>query len=218
MPDLPSPLALGLHPRALIRAAIVKVLLANSACAAMFGDRIYPNRFEQWFAEELPAAGVYTLEEENLESDVSPDPDERRLSLVLELVCQADEQVDDWLDRLCLACEAALFASGAIDKIGQAMTEIIAAKIGQAVPEKNGRSLADTLILISLKKTELGIAVDGNRETGVASLNFDVEYYWPKSFGNLADFLLAYGGWDVEVSDGKIDMYSRVEFEPFNKE
>lgn len=218
MSDLPSPQELLLHPRALIRAAVVRVLLQNASCAALLSDRIHPNRFEQWMSPELPAAGVYTLSEECLDSASSPDPDERRLSLVLELVSIADERLDDRLDALSLAAESALFADGAIDKIGAAMTALIEERIKKPVPlGKNGRPLTDTLILIKLKATEIGLAVDGARETGVASMTFDIEYYWPKDQGDLADFLLAIGGWDVEVSDGKIDMVSRVDFEPFNE-
>lgn len=219
MPDLPSPLALGLHPRELIRRAVCRVLLENQACASLLGDRIFANRFEQWFSSDLPAAGVYTLNEECLDSQISPDPDERRLSLVVELVALADIELDNQLDRLSLACEAALNGDYAIDAVGRAMTAIIEEKIGRPVPVgKNGRSVVDTLILIRLNSTELGIAVDGNRETGVASLNFDIEYFWPKVPGDLADFLLAIGGWDVEISDGRIDMLSRVEFEPVGVE
>lgn len=216
MPDLPSPLALGLHPRELIRMAVVRALLENPACKSLLGDRIFASRFEQWFSAELPACGVYALSEECVDSGVSPDPDERRLSLVVELIALACAGVDGFLDRLCLACEAALFGNGAIDGIGRMMTAIIEEKIRHPVPVgKNGRSVVDTLIAIRLKTTEIGIAVDGDRETGVASLNFDIEYYWPKIPGNFADFLVACGGWDVEISDGRIDMRSRVEFEPF---
>lgn len=215
MADLPSPLALGLHPRELIRKAVVRVMLENPALRQLLGKRIYASRFEQWLSGELPAAGVYALEEECLDSEISPDPDERRLSLVIELVAMAAASLDDDLDRLSLACESALFSDGAIDSLGSAMTAIVEEKTGKTLPVgKDGRSPADTLILIGLRNTEIGIAVDGDRETGVAILNFVVEYRWPKTPADLPDFIQAASGWDVEISDGRIDMRSLVEFEP----
>ena len=72
----------------------------------------------------------------------------------------------------------------------------------------------DTLLLLGLKSTDIGIAVDGNRQIGVAAMNFDLEYETPRLPIPLPDFLLAISGWDVEPHDGVIDMVSRVEFEP----
>ena len=57
-----------MHPRALIRHAVVRVLKENPATAALLSDRVYPDRVEHWLAEELPACGVYTLSEETLNS------------------------------------------------------------------------------------------------------------------------------------------------------
>lgn len=212
---LPSPLGLGLHPRALVRLAVVRVLLESPAVSAIFGGRIWPNRTEHWLCPELPAAGVYTMSEENLDSEQSPDPDERRISLELELVDIADESLDDRLDAACLAVESALFAGHAIDRLGSAMTAIIEEKLGRPLPrDKKGRSPADSLLLLKLKGTDLGIAADGEREIGLAAMSFDVEYFWPKAWCDLADFLLAISGWDTEPADGRIEMRSRVEFEP----
>lgn len=205
-----------IHPRALIRHALVRVLGENAGAAALMGDRIFPDRMEHWFAEELPACGVYTLSEVAIESDLSPEPDERRISLVCELLARFTENVDDHLDALCLAVEEAL----QLDAIGGAMGRIVdeareKAGLPPLEPVKvNGvmRHPADTLLVLKLCGTDIDIAVDGNREIGVAAMNFDLEYAAVKETIPLPDFLVAVSGWDVQPADGLIDMVSRVEF------
>lgn len=206
-----APLA-GIHMRALIRRGVVKLLKADAGMASLCGARIYGNRVEHWYQDEYPAAAVYALSESNAESDVSPDPDERALSLNVELVAAADERLDDVLDALCLALERAV----GIDALGQAMTAIVNRRLPAPLPvDPQGRSPVDAALLrIRQTGSELGIAVDGQRQLGVATVSFEVEYRWPVMPGTLADFLLAVSGWDVEPADGCIDMQSRVEFSP----
>ena len=208
-----SPATGGLHMRALIREAVVRQIVADPACAPLLGARVWPNRFEAWLTPELPAAGVYTTREEVLESDASPDPDERRLSLEVELVAWADASLDDTLDALCLALEHALTRDHAIDALGREMTAIVEERLGKTLPTlKNGASPVDTLIAIKSTGTDIGIAVEGEREIGVATLALDIDYTWPRPTGELADFLLAIGHWDTATADGKLEMISRVEF------
>lgn len=219
-----SPLPRGWHFRQLLRHAVCRLLAESPQSAALLAGRIWPNRFEHWLSPDLPAAGVYTLAEENLDARQSPDPDERRLSLTLELVAVADERLDDRLDELCVAAEKALFSDFAIDRLGQAMTAIAEQRLGLRFPRnKSGRSPVDTLLLIRLDRTELGISTDGAREAGMASLFFDVEYFrrLPPPFDTLdingrpfPPFLHAWSGWDVEEADGRLDMESSQHFEP----
>jgi hypothetical protein len=214
MPDAPGPL----HPRALIRHAVTRVLLEDGGTHACFGPRVFPNREEHWLQDEFPACGVYTLSEENLDSDVSPDPRERRIDLIIEVPAAMSDTIDDRLDALSLAVERAL----ALDAIGEAMGAIVneaRAAAGLAPMQKqrrDGRMLwpVDTLLTLKLTGTDLGIAVEGDRQLGVAALSYDLEYEAFKGREPLADFLLGISGWDVEKHDGVIDMVSRVEFEP----
>lgn len=203
---------LPLHMRALIRRGLVAVLLGNAALAARLGSRVYPNRVEHWWAQELPAAGVYTMSEDTVDSDISPDPDERKITLGLELLVQATENMDDHLDALCLLVERAV----SIDAVGAAMTGIIEAKLPEPLPrDARGRSPVDNALLrIRLTGTDLGIAVDGERQTGVATLAFDVEYEAPRLPGRLDNFLLAATDWDVVPADDHPEMQSLVAFEP----
>jgi hypothetical protein len=213
MPDL-----VPLHPRALIRHAVVRVLKDDERAAALLPGGVYPNRSEHWLAHELPASGVYTLQEQTLETDVYPDPRERRINLVVELLSYMSAGVDDALDALSLAVERAL----CLDSIGEAMGGIVNAQLvaaGKPPMEKgrrDGRILwpVDTLLTLNLTSTDIGIAADGDREIGVAVLTYALEYEAPRYRTELPDFLLAASGWDVEPADGRIDMVSRVEFAP----
>jgi hypothetical protein len=208
-----------LHPRALIRRAVVRVLRQDAATAALMADRIFPNRTEHWLADELPACGVYTLSETPVESDVSPGPDERRIDLAVEVLARMASGVDDALDSLCLAVERAL----QLDAVGAAMTALVDEARAQAgkdplppvvVDGIPRTSAVDTLLVLEPAGTEIGIAVDGNRQIGVAVMNFGLEYAAPRTAAPDAEFLLAVAGWDVEPHDNVIDMESRAAFEP----
>jgi len=198
--------------RALIRQGMVAVFLADAGIAASMRDRIFPNRVEQWWAEELPATGVYTLHEENVTTDKNPDPEERKLTMAVEVLTQATEQLDDLLDALALLIERAM----SIDALGAAMTAIVESRLGKAVErDGQGRSPVDAALLaIKLTGTETGIAVDGERQIGVSTLTFDIEYQAPVFTAEMDDFLLGCSGWDVATADGNIEMQSRVEFPP----
>ena len=212
---MPAPELVPVHPRALIRHAVVRVLQNDPNAYTLLGGRVFPNRMEQWWQSELPACGVYTLSEEWLESDVSPDPEERRIDLVCELLCAADERADDVLDALCLALERALL----LPAIGAAMGDILdesrrEAGLEPLTPSERA-ALDETLLQLAPQNTEIGIAVDdAERQTAFAALNFNLDYRRLILPGDLPDFLLAVSGWDVEPHDNVIDMVSRVEFEP----
>ena len=213
-----APEPLLLPARALIRHALCRVLSQGAACSALFGDRLYPNRTEHWQASVLPACGVFALAESPLESDASPDPQERRLSLEVEILAQAGQgpcggpgaeapeqgglclpqrcSLDDNLDILAAAVEKAL----TLDAIGEAMGAIVnerRAAAGKPPLEKSIRQgerrwPCDALLLLKLTSLDLGIAVDGEREIGVAALSFDLEYGpLPLDAAGLDDFLLA---------------------------
>lgn len=213
-----------LHPRALIRHAIVRVIKKNEAIATLVGERVFPNRVEHWQPDELPAIGVYTLNESRLESDMNPDPEERRISLVVESLTEQDEYVDDRLDELVLVVEEAL----CIDAIGRAMVEIFEEGRKYAAgdpdlpplpPGPDNRHPVDSMLLeLRLQDTSLVLVVDeADNQCGLAALNFDLDYKALRLPIPMADFLIAYTAWDVAPADKNIDMESRVDFPPPNK-
>ena len=118
--------------------------------------------------------------------------------------------MDDTLDALCLETERAVLR---LDAIGRAMGAIVDASLPEPLPLVRGTHPADTLLSITHTGTELGIATDGAREYGVATLNFDLEYHWPTVPPELADFLLAHTDWYVHPGDDRVDMISQVNFD-----
>ena len=83
----------GVHPRTLIRRAVCQVMREHDGLAALIGARIWPNRMEHWFRSELPAAGVYTVSEQRVESDTRPEPPERIISLADEIIVVGDGEL-----------------------------------------------------------------------------------------------------------------------------
>ena len=201
----------GVHPRTLIRRAVCQVMREHDGLAALVNGRIWPNRMEHWFRSELPAAGVYTVSEQRVESDTRPEPQERVISLAVELLGGELEAVDDTLDVLCLQTERAVLR---LDAIGRAMGAIVDASLPEPLPLVRGTHPADTLLSITHTGTELGIVTDGACEYGVATLSIDLEYRWPVVSPELADFLLAHTDWYVHPGDDRVDMVSQVTFVP----
>lgn len=201
----------GVHPRTLIRRAVCQVMREHDGLAALVNGRIWPNRVEHWFCHEFPAAGIYTLHESRVESEQRPEPQERRLTLAVELLAGALDAVDDTLDALCLQTERAVLR---LDAIGRAMGAIVDASLPEPLPLVRGTHPADTLLSITHTDTELGLAVEGQQQLGVATLSIDLEYRWPVVPPELADFLLAHTDWYVHPGDDRVDMVSQVTFVP----
>lgn len=209
------------HPRTLIRHAIVRVL--QEAEDRALENRVFPNRMEHWFAEELPAVGVYALSETYLQADVSPYKDERALDIVMEILSSVCEDVDDMQDALSMLVENSLNLSA----IGAAMTALVNERLAYEGKEPllpvyvDGQyriSIVDTLLKLVFNSTEMATVVDGDREIGVCAITCSIEYAFLEEMPDLAYFLLAHTDWDVEPADGHIDMQSRVEFPAPNKE
>jgi hypothetical protein len=167
-----------LHPRSHIRLAVVNLLRATS-----FPGSVYPSREEPWAAQELPAIGVYSASETKLETDISPRPDERRLSLLVDIVTKGSTHVDDVMDAFSYLVECALtFAA-------------LEARLALDAP---------SLPLLDLKhvSTELAIADTGHKLLGAASIAFDIDYRMPASLPSLDSFITGGIGWDICDYDG----------------
>ena len=183
--------------RALIRHAIVATLKGNATVAAAVGTRIHPNRFAHWQEDELPAAGIYTLSETKLETGKNPDPDERRISLAIEIIVRENVYLDDILDELSSHFEAAL----------------VLPTIGNHMQAMQGQ---DTLLQLEYKGIELGLASEGARNLGVCVMSFDVDYTPPAFNAPLPNFLQAVTGWDLAPKpDGIPEAVDSITFAPF---
>jgi hypothetical protein len=94
------------HQRQIIRQAVKTALLGATAA----GTRVFESRVYAWKSSELPAISVYTLEDAvDPESRKSaPMELERDLSLAIEAVVKAGENVDDAMDAICEEIERAM--------------------------------------------------------------------------------------------------------------
>ena len=173
---------LPVHPRALIRRAVCALLRASG-----FPGPVFSSREEPWLADELPCIGVYTTDETRRESDRSPEPDERELTVVIDILDREnpDEPLDDRLDALSLYPETALFFEAVRDAVAQAA-------------ENARMKPADMPVLDFLYgSAAIGEAEDGRRVVACATLTFRVTYRMPPPKMNADDLKTIVSGWDL---------------------
>lgn len=161
----------NMHPRAVLRRAVCGLLRA-----AGFPGPVYPNREEPWLAAELPAAGVYTTAESALDTDQSPPPDERGLTLTVDVLDEAaaDLPLDDRLDALALLVERALTFQ-AVERAGQPVM----------------------VLDLSRPDTAVGFADNGERLCACATLTYTLSYRAPQPEPGLDLFATGGAGWDL---------------------
>lgn len=179
-----SPVPLPPHPRTLLRKAVCALLRQS-----VFSGAVYANREEPWLAEELPAMGVYTTEEIPLETDQSPPPDERRVTLVVDVLALTGPTLDDTLDAYSFLVERTVTFEALEAQLGT-LTSIV------------------PLLDLQYSGATLGLADEGARLTGVVSLTFDLDYRMPVAMGSLVPFITAVTDWDIvdyEGPDGKLE-------------
>lgn len=195
---------LPVHPRALIRRAVCALLRASG-----FPGPVFPSREEPWLARELPSIGVYTTDETRRESDRSPEPDERDLTLAIDVLDREtrDEPLDDRLDALTLYAEATL----SFETVRDAMA--LAAEDAGMDPESM------PVLDFSYGSAAIGEAEDGSRIVACATLTFRLTYRMPPvpvdadklktivSGWDLADFPPPHGGPDGRLETENINRF-----------
>lgn len=173
---------LPVHPRALIRRAACALLLASG-----FPGPVFPSREEPWLAEELPCIGVYTTDETRQESGRSPEPDERELTLTLDILDREhpDEPLDDRLDALTLYPESALSFETVRDAVARAA--------------ENACIKPDDMPVLDFVygSAALGFAEDGRRVVACATLTFRVTYRMPPPKVDADKLKTIISGWDL---------------------
>lgn len=172
---------LPMHPRTLLRRAIAKRLEE----AGFGADRVFQNREEPWLQREFPAVGVYITEENPVESDLNPRPEERE-ALVVVQVLEAGEglDLDDRLDALSLVVEQAM------------QFEAL-----EAVLKADALPLTD----LDYGGTVLGVADDGHRQVGVAEVSFSAWYRMPEPAVTIDRFITGHTDWDLAGGEGHPD-------------
>lgn len=165
----PAPAPLPAHPRTLIRRAVCALLQVPDTGLCP----VFANREEPWESNELPVASVYTTDESRLETDMSPPPDERELTLVVEVLAKANSKLDDVLDAL-----------------GYRIEQLVTFAVLEAA------SPVPVLDLVH-NDTSLGMAENGNKIVGVSTLTFSVSYRMPQTVEELSLFITAATDWDL---------------------
>lgn len=199
-----------MHPRAVIRRAVC-ALLAGSG----FPGRVWPSREEPWLADDLPVMGVYTTEERRLDSDQSPEPDDRELTVVIEVLDRealgaTPRPLDDRLDDLTLYPEAVLSFETVRDSVAHGAR---AAGYGETDAEALVQDFA-------YGSATIGEAEDGRRVVACAVLTFALTYRMPApvvdadrlktiiSGWDLADFPPPHGGPDGRLEAENINLFA----------
>jgi hypothetical protein len=139
-----------MHPRRAIREAVKAKLLA--ADITDVGSRIDESRIAPHPRAQLPKISVYTDSESvDPASQLSSPPRYKRdLTLALEIWVEAENDVEDSLDELCLEVESAL----CVDPF-----------------------LNNTCSRATFQSTEVAISVDGQRPVAVARMLWSIHYY-----------------------------------------
>lgn len=140
---------MNVHKRKLIRNAAAAALLNKTTAA----DRVLTTRRYPWRPTQLPAIGVYTLEEDvDPESHKSAPRELQRFPrLAIEAVLRVEESnIDDQLDDIALAIEKAIAADDTL-----------------------GGTASDCWLM----KTEFDFGNQGDQEIAVARLIFHVTYF-----------------------------------------
>lgn len=169
------------HQRKLIREAVVAALKAAATGA---GDRVYETRRLPHRRVELPAIGVYSLEEDSETKQTAPRILSRTLDLVIEAAVQDTGNADDALDAIAEEIENAMHPDPMF-----------------------GGVCGDSF----LSATTMAISEIGNLEIGVVRLIYTVSYRTdaPEESDDLDDFASAgvhYNvGGEVEEDDEAVD-------------
>lgn len=173
---------LSAHPRALIRRAVCALLRGSD-----FPGPVFPSREEPWLADELPCIGVYTTDETRRESERSPEPDERELTVALDILDRErpDEPLDDRLDALTLYPEAVLIFETVRDAVARAAAQA-------------GISPDDMPVLdFVYGSASIGEAEDGRRVVACATLTYRLTYRMPPPRVDADKLKTIVSGWDL---------------------
>ena len=176
-----------MHIRSFIRKAAVELLKAHPQLQEKLQGRIFPSREEHFLEDDLPAIGVYAVDEQAVDTtNRTPRPDWRDLTLVVEILVRANNDLDESLDELCGYVEEALGWR-------EFFSRVIVEKFQQPDPLNDVR----------YQSSSLEFASDGKRVMGVATLNYLVEYGISVS-QELPEFLTAKTDWHASNPEGGI--------------
>ncbi len=195
------------HPRSLIRKALVK-MFKKELHEKNFNITVFENRVSAFLAEDLPCIAVYAESENILDEAKRPNPNERDLSINIDLLAREGENIDDDLDALSYFIEKIL----TIEKLDSVLDSMF---------EADGLVSSDiVLIEVTYENIAMGLIADDARVLGCASMAFSIKYELPKR-SELPDFNEFSFGMDMsgelgengQGNDNKIDVSLSQKFE-----
>ncbi len=178
----------------LIRQALADRLRQSPEIAAFAGDRIFLNRFEAWGEAGLTTIGVYVISEEPLETDISPPPDERRLTVTVEILSREDAALEERLDQIA----DQVLRSYTLDPLG----ELVKAAGGP-----------DTFLKIEWLGNDRGYLPEGEHTIGANIMAFSLEYQQPWADAELPPFETAATDWRAQTPEGEIEAENIVQLD-----
>lgn len=133
------------HRRQKIREAIMDRLAAVPVTLTR-------SRVHSWQASELPGVAVYTLSEQSEAAPIDSREMTRTVTVAVEIYVRGGGSIDDEIDDLCVAIEAAM--------------------------EGDDEGRFDGLVIDSaLARTTIGLVGEGERRNGICRLEYEVEYW-----------------------------------------
>lgn len=166
-----------------IRNRVIELL---SAANIVPTGRLFRNRMRSLETAELPAMLVYTFDEPVVKHAESPKEYERRLSLSVEIVGTASEDLDDLLDDLA-------------DRVEKVIND--------------NYDLGGLCRDIDLSNTESQYSDEGHKAAGAVRMTFIVTYYTlaVQDSSDLEDFESAVSNITAEASGATAEIDAKVE-------
>ena len=110
------------------------------------------SRVHNWQVDEMPGIAVYTLSEQSETAPIDSRDMTRTVTVAVELYVRGGNSIDDAVDDLCVAIEAAMEG------------------------EDEGR-FGDLAIDSALVRTTIGLVGDGDRRNGICRLEYEIAYW-----------------------------------------
>jgi hypothetical protein len=117
------------------------------------------SRVHNWQVDELPGIAVYALSEQSETTPIDSRDMTRTVTVAVELYVRGGDSIDDAVDDLCVAIEAAM--------------------------EGDDEGLfGDLAVDSALVRTTIGLVGEGDRRNGICRLEYEVAYWVPPGAPN----------------------------------
>ena len=147
----------------IIRKSLAHALREYEPLVRLLGNRIFAGRVEAWASGEFPALSVYREGEDPVPEENHPAKDERKLDFVVEVIAQADFDLEDILEEIAFEVQ-----------------RVLTLKPLSNFLKKEG--YPDVLLSITWTGESTGLIDGGELTAGALIMNFEIEYEVPAEF------------------------------------